>query len=95
MRIESILEKFDLIGDVRGVGLFVGIELVKDRKLKTPATEAADYVVNQLRKRRILVGLEGPSKNIIKIRPPLCMGNQDVLKLLDSLEEILCDTTLQ
>lgn len=78
-----------LIGDVRGLGLFVGVDLVADRSSRAPATDAARYVVNRLREERILVGTEGPADNVLKIRPPLTVGRDDVEWLLERLEEIL------
>jgi 4-aminobutyrate aminotransferase-like enzyme/Ser/Thr protein kinase RdoA (MazF antagonist)/murein DD-endopeptidase MepM/ murein hydrolase activator NlpD len=77
------------IGDVRGMGLFVGVELVRDRESKAPATALASYVVNRLREERILIGTEGPADNVLKIRPPLTIGADDVRWLLQVLDRTL------
>ncbi|MFC5385001.1 aminotransferase class III-fold pyridoxal phosphate-dependent enzyme [Aquamicrobium segne] len=78
--------RHEIIGDVRGFGLFTGLDLVKDRESREPATEVADYVMNRLRDLRILVGREGPQDNILKIRPPLTIEAEDVDMLLDRLD---------
>lgn len=78
-----------LIGDVRGMGLFVGVELVTDRESRAPATRAAHYVVNRLREERILIGTEGPADNVLKIRPPLTIKRGDVEWMRETLDGIL------
>jgi 4-aminobutyrate aminotransferase-like enzyme len=78
-----------VIGDVRGMGLFLGVEMVRDRETLEPATEAASYIANRLRDHRILIGTEGPHDNILKIRPPLTFGRSDAEMLLDRLDRIL------
>ena len=81
-----------VIGDVRGVGLFLGVDLVQDRASREPATTAAAYVKNRLREERILIGTEGPHDNILKIRPPLTIQEADVRHLLATLDGILRET---
>jgi 4-aminobutyrate aminotransferase-like enzyme len=78
-----------LIGDVRGSGLFVGVELVKDRVSLEPATSETAYIVNRLREHRILIGSEGPYDNILKIRPPLCFNRDDANLVLQRLADTL------
>lgn len=84
----------DLIGDVRGRGLFLGVELVSDRKTKSPATALAGYVANRMREDRILIGTDGPFDNVLKIRPPLTIGEEDCELLLDRLDQVLCEAEL-
>lgn len=79
----------DVIGDVRGTGLFLGIELVRDRHAKAPAGMAADYVVNRMREEGILTSRDGPHGNVIKIKPPLVIGGTDVDRYAATLDEIL------
>ncbi|WP_431206568.1 aspartate aminotransferase family protein [Bradyrhizobium betae] len=62
------------IGDVRGAGLFIGLELVRDRETKEPAPELASQLINRLRRRGILIGAAGSLGSTLKIRPPLCFG---------------------
>jgi len=84
-----------LIGDVRGSGLFLGIDLVRDRETREPATEAADYVVNRLRDCGILAGTDGPHHNVIKLRPPLIFSEADADLFVTTLEAILQEDAAQ
>jgi 4-aminobutyrate aminotransferase-like enzyme len=83
------------IGDVRGSGLFVGIDLVRDRDTREPATEEADYVVNRLRECGILAGTDGPHHNVIKLRPPLVFSEADADLFTATLEVILQEEAAQ
>ena len=69
--LRDLQQRFALIGDVRGCGFFLGVELVKDRTSKQPATEAAMRIKNFLRDQRVLIGTDGPHDNVLKIRPPM------------------------
>ncbi|AUH35457.1 aminotransferase class III-fold pyridoxal phosphate-dependent enzyme [Paracoccus tegillarcae] len=84
-----------LIGDVRGQGLFIGVEMVTDRDLRHPATRQTSYVLNRMREERVLIGCEGPDNNILKIRPPLTIDAEDVDMLLDRLDLILSENGSQ
>ena len=86
--------KFPIIGDVRGLGLFLGVEIINNIETKEPDTQKADYICNRLREKNILIGLEGPSENVIKIRPPLCLSKEDVLTFIRAFSEVLSDTSL-
>ena len=77
-----------LIGEVRGMGLFIGVELVNNPDTREPATAAASYVVNRLREERILIGTEGPDDNVLKIRPPLTVRAADVTWLVEVLGRV-------
>jgi 4-aminobutyrate aminotransferase-like enzyme len=77
------------IGDVRGFGLFVGVDLVSDPDSREPATQIADYVKNRMCEERILMGSEGPDDNVLKIRPPLTIGAEDVNHVLHMLAKVL------
>ncbi|MDY0883763.1 aminotransferase class III-fold pyridoxal phosphate-dependent enzyme [Dongia soli] len=69
--IKQLMEKHDLIGDVRGTGLALGVELVTDRKKLTPAKNETSRVLNLMRDEGVLIGSEGVLGNILKIRPPV------------------------
>jgi len=84
-----------LIGDVRGSGLFLGIDLVRDRETREPAPEQADYVVNRLRDSGILAGTDGPHHNVIKLRPPLIFSESDADLFVTALEAILNEDAAQ
>jgi 4-aminobutyrate aminotransferase-like enzyme len=83
------MPRFPLVGDVRGSGLFIGIELVRDRATLEPATAEASYVVNRLRERGILAGTDGPYENVLKIRPPLIFSHTDARLFVETLATIL------
>ncbi|MGI0528284.1 aminotransferase class III-fold pyridoxal phosphate-dependent enzyme [Rhizobium giardinii] len=89
----AMQQRFEAIGDVRGMGLFLGIELVKDRKTKAPATEFARAVSNGARQRGVLIGTEGPHDNVLKMRPPMIFSRRDADHLLAVLEETLAAVT--
>lgn len=74
-----------LIGTVRGHGLWIGIELVRDRERKEPATTETRHLVNQLRRGGILLSSTGPAENVLKIRPPLIFSRDDAAELLAGL----------
>jgi len=93
--LKKLQECHRLIGDVRGSGLFLGIDLVRDRETREPATEEADYVVNRLRDRGILAGTDGPHHNVIKLRPPLIFSESDADLFVAALESILQEDAAQ
>jgi 4-aminobutyrate aminotransferase-like enzyme len=87
----ALAERHQLIGDVRGSGLFLGVELVRDRTTLEPATEEASFVVNRLRERGVLIGTDGPYHNVLKIRPPMPFGLEDADILMGALEASIHD----
>jgi 4-aminobutyrate aminotransferase-like enzyme/Ser/Thr protein kinase RdoA (MazF antagonist) len=87
--IEAIAQDCSLIGDVRGAGLFLGVELVRDRTSLEPAAEEAHAVVNRMRDDGVLIGLEGPLRNVLKIRPPLVFSAANADQLVDALDRAL------
>jgi len=89
--LKGLAERHALIGDVRGSGLFLGVELVRDRRTLEPAAAEAAYVVERLRDLGILAGTEGPLHNVIKIRPPLCIGEADADLFVSVLDGILSE----
>ncbi len=82
----NLQHKFDLIGDVRGLGLFIGVELVEDRETKVPATKQTAWLVEFFKQHHILLSTEGQFYNILKIKPPLAFSNQDADKFIKVLE---------
>ncbi|WP_347840637.1 aminotransferase class III-fold pyridoxal phosphate-dependent enzyme [uncultured Draconibacterium sp.] len=88
-RLRQLQLKFECIGDVRGAGLFIGVELVKNRFNNQPNTQLAQRVKNELRNRFILVSTDGPYNNVIKSKPPLCFTKANVDEVIKNLEEIL------
>ena len=88
-----LADRFPIIGDVRGMGLFIGVELVTDRDLRQPATSAADQVVDQLRLRGVLSSTDGPDDNVLKIKPPMVFGPEEAAILLAETEAALLTLT--
>ena len=82
-------ERFECIGDVRGKGLFYGVELVEDRASKAPAAEAAASIREYLRQNGVLLSVTGPLQNVIKIRPPMVFSRSHADLLLEKLEKAL------
>ncbi len=91
----ALQQKFPLIGDVRGSGLFLGLDLVLDRVTRAPAPKQASYIVNRLRECGVLTGTDGPHHNVIKLRPPLIISETDAATFADTLREILGEDSAQ
>uniref|UniRef100_A0A3Q3W137 Uncharacterized protein n=1 Tax=Mola mola TaxID=94237 RepID=A0A3Q3W137_MOLML len=82
--------RHQIIGDVRGAGLFVGVELVTDRQKKTPATETAASLVKRLKEEdRICVSTDGPWENVLKFKPPMCFSVEDAEQVACCIDRIL------
>ena len=77
------------IGDVRGLGLFVGVELVRDDVSREPAGIGADIVANRMRDQGVLVSTDGPFHNVLKIKPPMCFTARDADRLVSTLDGVL------
>jgi 4-aminobutyrate aminotransferase-like enzyme len=92
--LRRLMEKHPLIGDVRGMGLFIGVELVHDRTTLEPAADEAAYIANRMKDGGILIGTEGPLHNVLKIRPPMVFSETDADFLLATLGKILQDDFL-
>lgn len=87
--LNDLKAKHPCIGDIRGAGLFLGIDIVKDPILKTPDAQLSSHIVNSLREKNILSSIDGPYHNVIKIKPPLCFNQIDAEKLVRELNVIL------
>ncbi len=85
----DLQEKHELIGEVRGLGLMLGVELVKDRETKEPASKETADVMERMKKRSVLVGKGGLWGNTLRIKPPMCITKDDVDYLLAMLDESL------
>jgi 4-aminobutyrate aminotransferase-like enzyme len=87
--LRTLAERHPLIGDVRGRGLFLGVDLVRDRERRTPATEEAARVVNLARAEGVLLSTDGPGRNVLKIKPPLVLEEADAERALAVIDEAL------
>ncbi|XP_032996071.1 5-phosphohydroxy-L-lysine phospho-lyase isoform X1 [Lacerta agilis] len=83
--------KHPLIGDVRGVGLFIGVDLVQDQEKRSPATEEAAIIVTRLKEEFIMLATDGPGRNVLKFKPPLCFNAEDAKLVADKLDKILTE----
>ena len=78
------------IGDVRGHGLFLGVELVKDRETKEPYPELAKEIKERLKAEfGIMIGTDGPDNNVLKIKPPMCFSRENADQLVQGIRAIL------
>lgn len=89
--LRGLIPRHESIGDVRGMGLFIGVDLIEDQDTLRPATRLADHVLNRMREERILMGTEGPFDNILKIRPPLTIDAENIRHIVDTLDKVLAD----
>ena len=88
-RLTELQGRHALIGEVRGSGLFLGVELVQDRVSLEPATRAAAAIANHMREGGVLLGTDGPAHNVLKIRPPMPFSTQDADLLIAALAAAL------
>lgn len=88
-KLRPLVEAHPLVGDVRGSGLFIGVELVRSRDTRAAATQEASDVVNRLRDRGVLIGTDGPFHNVLKIRPPMPFSEADADELVSALKSSL------
>jgi 4-aminobutyrate aminotransferase-like enzyme len=87
--LREIKNKFHQIGDVRGMGLFLGIDLVKNNITQDEDKDLCTFIKNRMRDYRILIGSEGPKDNVLKIRPPLTIDAEGVDMILHYFEKIM------
>lgn len=93
--LRSLMPARPILGDVRGLGLFIGVELVRDHATLEPAGAEAGLVANRMRDRGILVSTDGPFHNVLKIKPPLCFTESDADRLVAVLDDILGEDYLR
>jgi 4-aminobutyrate aminotransferase-like enzyme len=87
--LEELATRFEAIGDVRGKGLFFGVDIVSDRATREPDAGRASAIREHLRRDGVLLGTTGPHGNVLKIRPPLVFDGNHAALLLDRLEAAL------
>ncbi len=84
--LEDLQRRYPIIGDVRGVGLMLAVELVEDRITKAPATAATAAIFEETRRQGLVVSKSGPHRSILRMVPPLCLSMGDVQPVLDALD---------
>jgi 4-aminobutyrate aminotransferase-like enzyme len=94
-RLKALQEMHALVGDVRGSGLYLGLDLVRNRETREPAPAQASYIVNRLRECGILAGTDGPHHNVLKLRPPLIFSEADANLFVAALGAILSEDASQ
>ncbi len=88
-KLQLLRDVHGIVGDLRGEGLFVGVELVRDRSTLEPAADVARMVVNSLRDRGVLISSTGPHNNVLKLRPPMVFSRDNVDQLVEALDRTL------
>ncbi|KAJ8431538.1 hypothetical protein Cgig2_009616 [Carnegiea gigantea] len=88
-QLTALKDKYELIGDVRGRGLMLGVELVTDREKKTPAKAETEHVMDQMKDMGVLIGKGGFYGNVFRITPPLCFTKEDADFLVDSMDHVM------
>ncbi len=89
--LDALAEKHPIIGDVRGMGLMLGVELVKDRESKQPASTEAATVIEMARDRGLLIGKGGLYGNTLRIKPPMCITRDDAQFMIDCLDDVFAE----
>jgi 4-aminobutyrate aminotransferase-like enzyme len=93
--LRALKERFPLVGDVRGLGLYIGVELVTDREARLPATREARRLKERLRDHHLLLSTDGPQDNVLKIKPPLVFTPSDAERLIRTFAEVLEEDEFQ
>ncbi len=88
-KLRALQTRHALIGDVRGQGLFIGIELTRDRATREPASREANELTQRARQRRVLLSTDGPYDNVLKIKPPLVFTHANAEQVIAILDEEL------
>ncbi len=94
-RLQELQSKHPIIGDIRGHGLFLGIELVTNGELKTPAPQQADYLINRMRTLGFLTSSDGPHHNVIKIKPPMVFSRSHADLFVGYLGKVLGESYMR
>lgn len=88
MLLSTLIDKYSIIGDVRGYGLFVGVELVQNRETKEPAVKEINRIVEKMKKRGFLLSTDGPLHNVLKIKPPLVFNKYNAMEMVRHLDDV-------
>jgi 4-aminobutyrate aminotransferase-like enzyme len=88
-RLEALVERYPICGAVHGMGLYLGLELVRDRETRAPATEEAHALCERMRELGVIVQPTGDFDNVLKIKPPLCFTAESAEFFADALGHAL------
>ena len=89
--LRNLMEKYPIISDVRGHGLFIGAEMVKDRVTMEPAVTEIDIVVEKMKEKGFLLSTDGPLHNVLKIKPPMPFNKQNADEMIELLDIALSE----
>ena len=92
---KDIQNKYNIIGDVRGKGLFIGIELINNYDKMAPAPDETELVVNQMKQKGVLISFDGPDHNVLKIKPPLVFNRNNANYFLESFESVMSENNFK
>ena len=90
-QLAQLKDKYTIIGDVRGIGFFIGVELVREHSTLEPAGVEASFIANRMRDRGVLLGIDGPHHSVVKIRPPMTFDPAAATILLTAFEESILE----
>uniref|UniRef100_UPI0035668D95 aminotransferase class III-fold pyridoxal phosphate-dependent enzyme n=1 Tax=Desulfosarcina sp. TaxID=2027861 RepID=UPI0035668D95 len=94
-RLSTLKDKSRLVGDVRGLGLYLGVELVTDHDTLAPAADEAAYICNRMKEYGFLISTDGPLHNVLKLKPPIIFSKANADALVDALEKVFAEDCLQ
>jgi len=86
---KALAKKYTIIGDVRGRGMFVGVDLVKDRATREPHASAAQHVLTRFKEEKVLLQSDGPHNNVLKFKSPLAFSMENAETFLELLDKVL------
>jgi 4-aminobutyrate aminotransferase-like enzyme len=86
-----LVERHEAAGDARGLGLFLGLELVESKATRAPSADRAAYVVERMKDHGILLSTDGPDHNVVKMKPPLVFGEDDAARVLEAFDRVLAE----
>lgn len=92
--LEELVARHPLAADARGVGLYLGLELVRDHETLEPAAAEASYVANRAKEEGVLISTDGPHHNVLKLKPPIVFTEDDADRVVELLDSILGDSVL-
>lgn len=92
----ALQRDFEIVGDVRGWGLFVGLEIVQSKESRLPATKEAQWIVDRMKNvHRVLISSDGPDENVLKLKPPMVFNFENADEFLAAVTECLNALHLQ
>lgn len=91
-RLQDLMQRYEVIGDVRGCGFMMAVELVKDRKSKEPAPEITAEIFERTRQNGLVMSKSGNYRNVLRMVPPLCLSQDDVEPIIDAFEKSFRET---